>query len=66
MGSVFSLEASGQPRPSALRISVRGETGSWDSNREVAKEAKVLLDLNPRESLRPSRLRVSELKFQAG
>jgi hypothetical protein len=44
--------------------SFRGETWNWDSNREVAKDPKVLLVLNPREPLRPSRLGVSELKFQ--
>jgi hypothetical protein len=36
-----------------------GETWRWDSNREVAKDAKVLLDMNPNEPLRPSRLGVS-------
>jgi hypothetical protein len=51
-------------RPPGRAASFSGDTGRWDSNREIAKGAKVLIDLNSKESLRAWRLRVSEFKFQ--
>jgi hypothetical protein len=53
-----------QPPPALRGGSFRGETGSWDPNREVAKNTKIFFVFNPKEPLRPLRLGVSIRNLQ--